>query len=287
MSPISESGRAAARRLVGAMPAPLQQRVRGWYAAARHRLDTPAAPAATDNLAYNRHIWDWYAGRWGDPEFRRQHLAYEGRPDEDPETLTHLGDEWGRPADVRAVVDEWISPEVGPTSVVGEIGTGGARVATLVAPAVGEFHGFDIAPRMLERARRELQHVPHTRWHLLDGPRLPDELAGSFDFLYSFDVFVHLDLHVQWRYFAEFARMLRPGGRAFVHTANLTSDAGWERFAAQEVYRVEGFYFTTPESVRTLARRAGLDVVREKGNAPGNFYDERDYLVLVENPVPA
>ncbi len=32
----------------------------------------------------------------------------------------------------------------------------------------------------------------------------------------------------------------------FIHTADLTTSAGWNRFVRQSGYRVEGFYFMTP-----------------------------------------
>jgi SAM-dependent methyltransferase len=182
------------------------------------------------------------------------------------------------------VVERWIKPHVDRSSVAGEIGTGGARVARLVAPNVGRFHAFDISPKMLELARHELRDVPGAQFHVLDGPSLPGPLASTFDFIYSFDVFMHLDLHVQWRYVLEFDRVLKPGGKAFIHTSNLTTAAGWERFAAQTHYRVEGFYFMTPQAMRTLIGHTTLEIIDELSEAPGNFYYERDYFVLLSKP---
>jgi ubiquinone/menaquinone biosynthesis C-methylase UbiE len=206
------------------------------------------------------------------------------RTDVPSEALDVLGDEWGRPEDVRQVVAEWIRPNVSPTSVVGEVGTGGGRIARQVAPDVGEFHAFDVAPKMLARAEQSLAAVPSFHFHVVAKPVLPSLLESTFDFIYSFDVFVHLDLHVQWSYLREFARVLKPGGLAFVHTSNLRSEPGWARFSAQEAYRVEGFYFVTPEMVRELARRAGFEVEKEIAGTEGNFYYERDYLVLLRKP---
>lgn len=159
-------------------------------------------------------------------------------------------------------------------------------MAVLVAPTVAEFHAFDISAKMLERVGHELRNVTGAQLHLLTSPVLPEELTGRLDFIYSFDVFVHLDLHVQWQYFQQIARVLRPGGKAFVHTANLTTDQGWEHFARQKTFRVETFYFMVPESVRTLARRAGLRILHESTPSAGNFYYDRDYLILVERPAP-
>jgi SAM-dependent methyltransferase len=272
-------------QLVGLLPGQVEQRVkaiRTWQAEKKFLAPDTASPL--DNVAYNRSLWNWYADKWSDLDFRQRQLAYEGRQDEDPASVDRLGEEWGRLDDVRQVVDKWILPHVGSDSVVGEIGTGGGRVARMVAPSVKEFHAFDVAPRMLERARTELMSVAGAQFHVLDSPALPEDLGARFDFIYSFDVFVHLDLHVQWHYLREFARVLRPGGRAFIHTANLTAEAGWDRFVAQDGYRVEGFYFMVPEAVRTLIARSGLRIVDEVSGEPGNFYYERDYLALLEKP---
>jgi hypothetical protein len=41
----------------------------------------------------------------------------------------------------------------------------------------------------------------------------------------------------------------------------------------------------TPEAVRTLVDKAGLRVVRHQlGDGAGNFYYERDQIVVVERP---
>lgn len=273
--------------LIARMPPRLAARVeavREWQRSEPFRVPGGASPL--DNVAYNRSLWDWYATRWDDPEFQRWNVEMEGKPESAAESLETLGDEWGDAAAVQQVVSEWIHPHVGSTSVVGEIGTGGGRIASLVAPRAGEFHAFDVAPLMLERARRRLQGVPNCHFHVVDRPTLPVELDQRLDFVYSFDVFVHLDLHTQWSYIQDFVRVLKPGGRAFIHTANLAQEEGWKRFASQGAYRVEGFYFVIPEMVRELCARAGLRIVEEMSAGPGtgNFYYERDYLVLLEKP---
>lgn len=265
------------------LPSTLGRRVqasREWQR--ERRFDLPNSVSPLDNVAYNRSLWDWYADRWSDHDFRQRQLDHEGRETDDPSSVARLGEEWGRLEDVEAIVDRWILPHIDGRAVVGEIGTGGGRVARLVAPKVGQFHAFDVAPRMLDRARQELREVRGAQFHVLDSPALPPELGETFDFIYSFDVFVHLDLHVQWQYLQEFHRVLKPGGRAFVHTSNLTAPAGWERFAAQKYYRVEGFYFMTPQAARTLIDHAGLRILEELDGGPDNFYYERDYLVVVE-----
>ena len=110
----------------------------------------------------------------------------------------------------------------------------------------------------------------------LEEASLPTDLDGRFAFAYSFDVFPHLDLHVQYRYLRQVHGLLEPGGRAVVHTANLKTPGGWERFASQPVPSIRGFFFVTPEtcagcSWRSL-RHSCWRVVAWKASVPGNFY---------------
>lgn len=245
----------------------------------RLRRRVLGAPAATDNVAYNRDLWDRYADAWqADPKFR---IRAADVPDEAHQVRT-LGEEWGTIGDMEAVLADWLLPQLTPESVVAEVGVGGGRIADRVAPQVRELNCFDISARMLDAARGRLSGRPNVKLHLLEVSGLPDGLDDRYDFAYAFDVFVHVDLHCQWRYLKDFARVLKPGGRALAHTANLTAPGGWERFSSQQRYLPEGFYFVTPDQVKWLAAKAGLTVVRESKPDNGNFYLERDYLILLE-----
>lgn len=263
-------GRDAIRRaLSGAVP----ERAAGLLARVRSR------PDRLDNVRYNRDLWNWYARRWrGDVEFRRNEAEVAGTE------ISVLGDEWGSPEDLEEVCSEFIYPFLPADGIVGEIGSGGGRVAAKVVDRVRELYCFDISEEMLAMARAALASRPNARFVLLREPELPRELAGQFDFIYCFDVMVHLDLHTIWRYVQELTVTLKPSGRAFLHTANLTAPGGWESFARQREYRPEGHYFVSPEIVHTLAHRAGLRIVKESTVDPSNFYFNRDYLFVVERP---
>lgn len=66
------------------------------------------------------------------------------------------------------------------------------------------------------------------KYVLLSEPRLPEELSSSLDFIILYDVLVHVDLHITNKYIREIARVLKPGGKAFLSTANFLSPG--ERF---------------------------------------------------------
>jgi SAM-dependent methyltransferase len=233
-------------------------------------------------MPYNRALWDHYARSWSDLEFREQQL--DPGSNTDVSALKVLGEEWARVSDLDVAIAEFIEPFVNPQSVAAEIGVGGGRVAVRVAPRVARLFCLDVSSQMLRRARAALANHSNTEFIRLSEPRLPRELAGQLDFVYAFDVFVHLDLHTVWTYIQEFSTALRPGGHALIHVANLTAPAGWELFARQERYSVEDFYFMSPELVHTLIDHTNLKVVKTSRSDPANLYLNRDYLVVVEKP---
>jgi SAM-dependent methyltransferase len=250
------------------------------------RLRRTAAPDPLDNVAYNRRLWDWYARTWSeDPAFRVQQADVPPPTAEDASRLSVLGGEWGTPRDLEHVLSEYLDPFAHADSVVGEIGSGGGRIAARLAPRVAELYCFDISQGMLDHAKRTLAGHTNVRYVLLERPSLPLELRSHFDLLYSFDVFVHLDLHTIWSYIREVAAALRPGGHAFLHTANLTAPGGWESFESQERYRPESHYFISPEIVRTMVGHTDLRFVKESTPDPDNFYLNRDYLFVLQRPV--
>lgn len=235
-------------------------------------------PQVTENVSYNRRLWDRYAADWDDRAMRRR--RWNGRYD----SLAILGDQWGRSTDVEEIMAQYVYPFVSRESVVGEIGCGGGRIARLVADHVDELHCFDVSPNMLRLAREALEdRADNVTFRQVNGTTLP---VGplTFDFVYAFDVFVHLDLHTQWSYIKEIARTLKATGHALIHSANLTTDRGWSKFAAQDQYDVTGFYFVTPEVMRTLVDRAGMSVVKQSIPGVDNRYLDQDLLVVMQKP---
>jgi SAM-dependent methyltransferase len=240
------------------------------------------------NVDTNRELWDKYARRWHRNTVPLDSGTGERTVPKDHEEsyreahINVLGDEWASPTEVEQVVVEYIYPYINAESVVGEIGVGGGRIASRVAGRARRFIAFDVSSEMLTKAQAALADHSNIEYVLLDEPVFGERLHGAFDFVYSFDVFVHVDLHVMWKYFRAIGAILRPGGRAFVHTANLTAPGGWARFERQPAYSVQGHYFVSPDIVHTLAERGGFKIVKTSTPDPSNVYLNRDYLVVME-----
>lgn len=247
----------------------------------RNMLDP--LPSKTSNFDYNKRVWDRYAKGWYRVRPKIKKVDDAAIPEEAvPAYLQFLGDEWGRKADVEKIVAEYILPFITPESVVAEIGVGGARIASKVIGNTKEFYAFDISAEMLKKAKDVLGNDPRVRFVLLERPEFPADLAERFDMVYSFDVFVHLDIHIIWKYFNEIRRVLKKGGKAFLHTTNLKAPGGWERFAGQAEYMVEGHYFISPEIIDIFAAHSGMKIIKTSTADPSNFYLNRDYLFVME-----
>jgi SAM-dependent methyltransferase len=231
--------------------------------------------AHLSNAEYNRLVWGLYPYLW-----RLGSLAGVTKPREDTSGEI-LGEEWGSRAWVREVLDLFVFPYVSEESVVAEIGVGGGRIATQVAPRVATFYGLDVSSGMLDKAKQALAEVDNARFLKLKGPLCPPELHGRVDFVYAFDVLVHFDLHLTWKYIQLMHEMAKPGGKALVHVANLKSPLGWERFSKQKAFSVGGLYWQCPELVAVMADRAGFQIVVESTPDPRNEYLGRDHLAVL------
>ena len=85
-----------------------------------------------------------------------------------------------------------------------------------------------------------------------------------------------------WKYFVEIYRGLKQDGHSFIHTTNLKSPGGWERFKSQQEFNVGTHYFISPEIVEILATHSGFKIIKASTHDPTNFYLGRDYLIILE-----
>ncbi|RAO01324.1 hypothetical protein GAR06_04031 [Micromonospora saelicesensis] len=97
-----------------------------------------------------------------------------------------------------------------------DFGCGVGRLSQALAPHADEVVAVDIAPTMLEAARRLNRSAENIRFVLNDAPDLSQFPDGHFDLVYSALVLQHLPRPAIDHYLAEFLRVLRPGGIAVV-----------------------------------------------------------------------
>jgi SAM-dependent methyltransferase len=95
-----------------------------------------------------------------------------------------------------------------------DFGCGVGRLTQALAERAGAVVGVDVAPAMIELARRHDRSGGRCEFVLNEAPDLHRFADGGFDLVYSELVLQHLPAGVIETYLGEFMRVLRPGGVA-------------------------------------------------------------------------
>lgn len=182
--------------------------------------------------------WDKYAQEWKPEAF--QVLA--GSP------VQHLGDEWtaedvedggtsyGLTPDVVTKFDHYINQNLldpflpSHASEGLEIGPGGGRVTALLIPRTDVLHVADPSAMMLRHLRHRFATESNLRYYHTDGMTLPALQPGSLNYVVAFDVFVHFEPRLAYWYLRQIPPLLKPGGTAIIHYANILTPIGWRQF---------------------------------------------------------
>lgn len=167
---------------------------------------------------------------------------------------------------------EWILRNVDLPSdaITVEIGCGVGRLLAPISPLVREAHGVDISREMLDRARERLAGLSNVYLHHTDGS-LGMFADASVDFVFSFRVFLHFP-HKRdvLRYFAEAARVLKPGGLFRFQVCR-----GDGRRRADDAGTWFGVLFTEDE-LRSILPSHGFEVIAmeaEVNRVPQQLWD--------------
>jgi ubiquinone/menaquinone biosynthesis C-methylase UbiE len=138
------------------------------------------------------------------------------------------GDEWSQQAEFCGVPYERWKDSLARTflitylkesSVVVEIGPGHGRWTAMIPSRIpkGVLHLVELSPSCIEFCRKKFTQHPNVQYHVNDGRTLPFLKAGSADFVFSFDTFVHLEEPEIRSYAKEFFRVLKPQGMGAIH----------------------------------------------------------------------
>ncbi len=245
-------------------------------ARSRRLWQRPARDAKSPKAATVAEGWDRYARR------RRRE--------------SRLGDEWNDPAEIGVDVETpeeilpyldrvVFAPFLGTTDVLLEIGPGGGRFTELLLPKCRRLIAIDTSPAMLELLRERFGADAPIEYQLGDGLGLAGVASSSVDAAFSYGVFVHLQHWDIYNYLRELQRVLKPAGKAIIQHSNTFSELGWHVFGNEVPKQLNRhklpFTFTlnSPEIMRELARRAGLEPVEAVTDVV-----RRDCITLLRKP---
>lgn len=196
-----------------------------------------------DNVEQNLHQWD------------RKHAWSKD------------GDEWSGQAKLCGVpYDTWkaslvahlITPYLHPDANVLEIAPGHGRWTEFLAAGSSHVTVVDISASCLDYCRGRFQQASNIDYFLSTGHQLPRYVGGTMDFVWSYDSFVHMDRNVISGYLKEMRRVLKVGGRAILHHANIENLDDHVQ-AEHQGWRSQ----MNAKLMRQLAEDAGLEVVSQ------------------------
>lgn len=144
------------------------------------------------------------------------------------------GNEWTR--DVRRfrnldperwkskLVHKYLYPFIGKNSVVLEIGPGAGRWTRVIAPKVKSLYVLDISEVALAKCKKRLSNFNNI-YYMPVMESMPQKLRrNSIDFVWSYDVFVHINPHDINEYLILLHRVMKLGAKAVIHHAGDYSD---------------------------------------------------------------
>jgi len=130
------------------------------------------------------------------------------------ETAVYVGDPATGASELAGLFGRLDGDPRGGTCV--EVGCGPGRMTGALAERFDQVVAVDVSPAMLERAHAAVS-APNVSFVAVSGERLDGVEDGSADTLVCYLVLQHLpDREVVEAYLREFARVLAPGGAAYV-----------------------------------------------------------------------
>jgi len=165
------------------------------------------------------------------------------------------GLEWGDPEKsppLAYIRDQFLVPYVGAGNTVAEIGPGGGRWTRYMLQS-DHIYAVDYHAELLDEVTSNFKAAPITpvKNNGDDFPGIPD---ASIDFLYSFGVFVHLNLDIIDRYLGNMKRVLKPSANVVFQYADKNKPMAKLN---------DGFSDNTPDKMRALLTQHGF-VIREE-----------------------
>jgi len=173
-------------------------------------------------------------------------------------------------------------------SVVVDLACGHGRNSEYLRRLSKELHLVDINQSCLDACKERFGNSTHQAqifYHLTIGNSLHSLADDAISFVYSWDSMVHFDKLIVADYTKEIARVLIPGGSAFLHHSNygsISPDSDWAKNLGTRSDM-------SAELMTLYAQDCGLEVLEQKilGTEHGWGADGLDCISLLRKPMNA
>jgi len=147
-------------------------------------------------------------------------------------------------------------------SVTLDLAAGHGRNSEMLKTLAGEIYIVDVNQSCIDACKARFGDTDgKCRFHYIvnDGYSLKEIPDSSITAVYSWDAMVHFDKLVVKRYIAEFARVLKNGGKAFFHHSNYGHVSPEDNWCANPGWRTN----TTREFVAECIQSFGLQSISQ------------------------
>lgn len=174
----------------------------------------------------------------------------------------------------RLLVQKMMDPYLTRKQVILEIGSGAGRWSSLLVRRASKLLLVDVSKKALQLCRIRFRRYRNVVYRLVSDQSLSSIRESSVDFIWSYDVFVHLSPNVIAAYLASFRRVLAPGGIAVIHHAGSQTPSHLREQCLRS--------WMTADFFTALVRRNGLSVITQDvtiSHFPG------DVVTVFTNPI--
>jgi len=165
------------------------------------------------------------------------------------------GMQWGNPETDPALIrvrDHWLGEHLKPGLTVLEIGPGGGRWTRYMLDCK-KIYAVDYHQELLDECKKNFNQ-PNIVYIKNNGNDFPGVAPGSIDFLFSYGVFVHLDLDIVQAYLENMKPLLKPETNVVIHYPDKTKPAAQAN---------KTFADNSPDKMRALVTKAGYRIHEE------------------------
>ncbi|MCC6320866.1 MAG: class I SAM-dependent methyltransferase [Phycisphaerales bacterium] len=143
-----------------------------------------------------------------------------------------------------------------------DLACGHGRNAAKLLPMCKELWLVDVNDHCIEACRKRFVDAQTVaiHYHVNDGCSLSFIPDGRLTFVYSWDAMVHFDTLVVERYIHEFARVMAPGARGFIHHSNYGAAHPDSNWLDNPHWRSN----TSRDDVARYMTAAGLEIVSQE-----------------------
>ena len=164
-----------------------------------------------------------------------------------------------------------------------ELAPGGGRNSAKLIPLSSEIHLIDVNQYCIDLCKERFADHPaadRIRYHVNDGTSLKMIPSSSITAIYTWDSAVHMDKLVLRDYFKEFARVLAPGGKAFIHHSNYGSVSDSPEFKKNPHWRTN----MSAALACAYADESGLEVLSQSIIPWGGDTEDLDCISVLGKP---